>query len=319
MEIQKAMDRFLEHCRHLRQMSPETLRAYESDLRDFHEKCLQNHGLIDLDKLSGALSPALIRTYLSSLFDTHQRSSISRRLSAIRSFLRYLRAQKWIDRDIGGLIPTPRKENPLPQFLKIEEALELLKSPDTSHFLGKRDRALLEVLYGSGLRVSEASDLTLKDVDFQREWFTVLGKGNKQRQVPFGPPAKEALENYLKAREALVGSEQLKKQDSVFINYRGTCLSTRSVARIVARHVLRAASLTFTGENGAGDRRTHFSPHGLRHSFATHLLAAGADLRTIQQLLGHARISTTQRYTHIDLGTLVEDYRISHPLFLRKR
>jgi integrase/recombinase XerC len=207
------------------------------------------------------------------------------------------------------LVPSPKAESKLPRFLKIEEMQELVEAPDLSTWLGKRDRALFELLYGSGLRVSEGVGLSLKDLDLANGWVRVLGKGSKERTVPFGSAAREAIENYLAARPAL-SQGPLESQGSdnppLFVNYQGTRLTSRSVARILAKHLVRIASAK------------NLSPHGLRHSFATHLLAAGADLRTIQELLGHARLSTTQRYTHVDLGALLDEYRGTHPLANRK-
>jgi integrase/recombinase XerC len=187
----------------------------------------------------------------------------------------------------------------LPRFLKIEEALELLRAPDASAgLLGFRDRAIFELMYACGLRVGEAVGLSWGDVDLREGWVRVLGKGSKERVVPFGGPTRAVIEEY---RTAL-RTEQLERTAPVFVNYRGARLTSRSVARLLARHLVRLGALT------------EISPHGLRHSFATHLLAAGADLRTIQELLGHARLSTTQRYTHVDLGRLMDDYRAAHPL-----
>jgi len=184
----------------------------------------------------------------------------------------------------------------LPEFLKIEEAKELIDAPDISTILGRRDRAIFEVIYGCGLRVSEAVGLNRGDIDFASSWIKVFGKGSKERTVPIGPPACAAIEAMLADRAGLRGNSPL------FVNFRGTRLTSRSVARMLEKHLLRIAAAR------------SISPHGLRHSFATHLLAAGADLRAIQELLGHARLSTTQRYTHVDLGALLDEYREAHPL-----
>jgi integrase/recombinase XerC len=203
---------------------------------------------------------------------------------------------------MGILIPTPKLKRRLPRFLKIEEVLELIHAPDISTQLGRRDRALFEILYGCGLRVGEVVALNLEHIDLSSKWVRVMGKGSKERMVPFGNPALEALNLYLQDRNcASNGSEPL------FVNFLGTRLSARSVGRILNKHLVRLASAK------------SLSPHGLRHSFATHLLAAGADLRTIQEMLGHSRLSTTQRYTHVDLGTLVDAYRDSHPLNRKQR
>lgn len=246
--------------------------------------------------LEARLQPAHLRHYLSELHAKLEKSSICRRLSAIRAFLRFMRRRNWISRDIGKLVPSPKAQRGLPKFLRIEEAIDLVQAPDATTRLGKRDRALFEVIYGSGLRVSEAVGLSGADIDLISGWLKVFGKGAQERTVPLGPPAVEALQIWFKERGEVGGS------DPVFTNFMGTRLTARSVARILTKHLVRIAVAR------------NLSPHGLRHSFATHLLAAGADLRTIQELLGHARLSTTQRYTHVDIGTLLDEYRASHPL-----
>jgi integrase/recombinase XerC len=294
--IDDGIDAYLEELRARRGASAHTVRAYGIDLAHWVADLEAKRGIVTLSALSSKLEPKHVRSYLSGLHKSLERSSLCRRLSAIRGFLRFLRRKKLVDRDIGGLIPTPKLERPLPQFLKIEEMAELIAAPDATRQLGRRDRALLELIYGSGLRVSEAVGLDLRDVDLAAGWVKVLGKGSKERTVPFGPPAREALESYLSAWGIS------EPGAPVFVNYRGTRLTARSVARIVARNLVRA-----------GCAKT-LSPHGLRHSFATHLLANGADLRTIQELLGHSRLSTTQRYTHVDLGALLDQYRDAHPL-----
>lgn len=296
MTIEQGVYDFLEEIRTRRRLSAHTLKAYSIDLEHWRMD-LGKRGLSDLAELSGKLEPKHLRSYLSGLYDSLERSSICRRLSAIRSFLRYLRNQGLIARDVGVLVPSPRTKQGLPKFFKIEETLELLEAPDPSTWLGRRDRALFEILYGCGLRVSEAVGLNWQDIDLNTQWVRVMGKGSKERTVPFGGPAKRALEEY-RSSMSLAPAEG----DAVFLNYRAQRITTRSVARLLARHLVRMASAKT------------LSPHGLRHSFATHLLAANADLRTIQEMLGHARLSTTQRYTHVDLGALMDEYRNAHPL-----
>lgn len=295
MEIKKALHQFIRHLEGPRGLSPHTVKAYETDLMHWCED-LTKRNLDSLKLLEAKLEPTQIRSYLSGLYDTHEKSSLCRRLSAIRSFLKFLRQQKLIERDIGVLVPSPKKDKVLPKFLRIEEMQELLEAPDATTKLGSRDRALFELIYGSGLRVSEAVGLKILDVDLERNWVRVLGKGSKERIVPFGPPAAHALHHYIEMWQFDRGNQ------SLFVNFRGGRLTSRSVARILTKHLVRIAA------------SKSLSPHGLRHSFATHLLAAGADLRAIQELLGHARLSTTQRYTHVDLGALVDEYRFSHPL-----
>jgi integrase/recombinase XerC len=299
MRLDAALKIYLQYLEVEKRSSPHTLRAYETDLAHWIQKMMKNEGFIQLQDLSESLTPLHLRSYLSELYDTHERSSLCRRLSAIRSFLKYLRKREYIQRDVGVLVPTPKVQSPLPKFLKIEETLELIHAPDTSTFLGCRDRALFEVLYGCGLRVGEAVSLNIRDVHLKKRWLKTLGKGSKERMLPFGEPAQSALKVYLDRRPSY------REEDPLFVNFKGTRLSARSVARILNKHLVRLASAKT------------LSPHGLRHSFATHLLAAGADLRTIQEMLGHARLSTTQKYTHVDFDALMEEYRGSHPLSRR--
>jgi len=218
-------------------MSSHTIRAYTVDLEHWLEYLNKSSQINNLIQLDSDLKPSHLRTYLAALFDTHERSSLSRRLSAIRTFLRYLRNEGRIKKDIGKLVPTPKSSKPLPRFLKIEDILELLKSPDCSKFLGKRDRALIEILYGCGLRVSEVVGLNLRDVDFAGGWLRVMGKGSKERFVPLGKPAKIALEVYLNALK------DSSMNSPLIVNYKGSRLSTRSVARILTRNLMRKFQL----------------------------------------------------------------------------
>jgi integrase/recombinase XerC len=298
MNLAEAIERYLGHLRSAKRASEHTLRAYRTDLEHWNASLAAlPEPIATVAELSARLEPAQMRAYLSEELGEKERSSVCRRLSAIRSFLRYLRHQEWISRDIGVLIPTPKMKRSLPKFLKVEEMQELVEAPDLTRSLGRRDRALFEVLYGCGLRVAEVVGLNVGDVNLEDGWVRVMGKGSKERTVPFGKSARQALDAYLSQRQ-----ESRDPLAPLFVNVRGSRLSARSVARILAKHLVRIAA------------SKSLSPHGLRHSFATHLLAAGADLRTIQELLGHARLSTTQRYTHVDLGALMDEYREAHPL-----
>lgn len=295
MDLETACSLFLEFLESQRRCSPNTRRAYQKDLEHWSSHLGKKMGIKSMEALGSNLKPQDLRSYLSELFATHERSSLCRRLSAIRSFLKHSKAKGWIVRDVALLVPSPKMQKNLPNFLKVDESLELVEAPDLTTRLGRRDRALFEILYGCGLRVSEAIGLNRGDVDLEDCWVRVLGKGSKERAVPFGPPAQKALLDYLADFETT-------PKDPLFVNFRGSRLTARSVGRILTKHLVRISSTR------------SLSPHGLRHSFATHLLAAGADLRTIQELLGHVRLSTTQRYTHVDLGTLIDEYRVAHPL-----
>lgn len=291
-----AVDSYLEHLATRRHLSAHTLKAYRGDLAHWLSSFPTDHW----DALREQATPLQLRGYIAGLNSTHARSSVCRRLSAIRGFLKYARTREWIEREVASLVPTTKHVRPLPRFFSIEEMQELLEAPDASTRTGSRDRALLECLYGAGLRVSEAVGLDWENVDLARGWVEVLGKGSKVRQAPLGKAAIDALKQYSSVWRSADGEPALN--GPVFRNLRGSRLTSRSVARLLARHLVRIAS------------SKTLSPHGLRHSFATHLLAGGADLRTIQELLGHARLSTTQRYTHVDLGVLLDEYRGSHPL-----
>ena len=296
MLLQEGLACFIGFLEGVKKVSPHTLRAYQQDLTHWLSFVQKDQDIHRVQELGEKLNPADLRNYLLPLYETHEKTSLSRKLSAIRSFLKYLRRQGWMTRDLGSWIPSPKTPIHLPEFLNPPEALELLDAPDLSSWLGRRDRALLEVLYGCGLRVGEAMSLNIQALDLKEGWVRVTGKGAKERMVPFGQPAREALKVYLRDRGFY------EESDPVFVNFRGQRLTARSVGRILAKYLIKIGIAK------------GISPHGLRHSFATHLLSAGADLRTIQELLGHAHLSTTQRYTHVDLGTLIDDYRQSHPL-----
>jgi integrase/recombinase XerC len=290
-----AISKFMEVLEIQRKLSPNTLRAYRGDLDEW-VAAMSEFGIVDLAALDLRLKPLHLRSYLAKKVGTHEKSTLCRKLSAIRTFLKYARSEAWVSRDVGALVPSPKAEKHLPSFLRIEEAKELIEAPDSTTILGRRDRAIFELIYGSGLRVSEAVGLDVAGLDLPGGWVRVFGKGSKERTIPISPASREAIEAMLGDRPDTSGKSPL------FVNFRGGRLTTRSVARILGKHLIRIAA------------SRAISPHGLRHSFATHLLAAGADLRGIQELLGHAQLSTTQGYTHVDLGGLVDEYRAAHPL-----
>jgi integrase/recombinase XerC len=281
----------------------ETLRAYESDLLQFAGHLEMRFSLV-ADADLRVLASLHFRSFAGELMKDNGNVSVARKMSTLRTFFRYLKRKGAVEKNWLALIPSPKVGKKLPEVLKVEEALELMRAPDLSDWRGKRDRALLELLYGCGLRVGEVEQLDLTALLERPGWIRVMGKGDKERFVPLTEEADAAFQNYRRVRPGREGCE------AVFVNHRGTRLTARSIARILARQLLRAAMLSprFIEEN----RR--ISPHALRHSFATHLLSAGADLRSIQELLGHSRLSTTQRYTHLDLGEIQDAYRDSHPL-----
>ena len=241
-----------------------------------------------------------VRSYLAYLrTEGISKTSMGRHLSALRTFFAFLKREGRMASNPAKSVGTPRREKTLPRTLSVAEAGAVVEARGREGALGTRDRALLELLYATGLRVSELVGLRLEDVDLSARQVRTVGKGRKERVVPFGQPAAAALRAWLKARGAF--GPAARDAEIVFLNARAGRLTDRSVRRILDRAVLSAAV------------PRHASPHALRHSFATHLLAAGADLRSIQELLGHASLSTTQIYTAVDKTRLFEAYRLAHP------
>jgi integrase/recombinase XerC len=306
---------FLKYLALNRNLSAHTVRAYESDLAQLLTHVSAASGIKRSELAPASLDRAAIRGFLAELQALGQsRSTAARKLAAIRTFLRYLRREELIASDPGALIGTPKREVRMPAHLSEEEMSHLLDAPDVSAPLGRRDQAVLELFYASGLRLSELAGLDVDDINLSARMVRVLGKGGKERLVPFNVTTASAIRTYLKDRELLVRQPpdpralsrrlQLRHQqrrNPLFVNYRGGPLTVRSIDRLVRRHVAAAGP------------QTGISAHALRHSFATHLLERGADLRAIQELLGHARLSTTQRYTHVNAAHLLDVYRRAHP------
>jgi integrase/recombinase XerC len=310
---------FLDYLGKNRSASPHTLLAYESDLGQFIDHTAASLGLNCRELPPAALDRGAIRAFLGALHSLGQsRATAARKLAAIRTFLRYLRREGLMADDAAALVPTPKREVRIPAHLSEGEMETLIAAPADDR-LGRRDRAILELFYASGLRLSELAGLDLDDVNLSARMVRVLGKGGKERLVPFNTSTASAVRAYLKEREAIVREaprgevradrervrsrhhRQAPRREPLFVNYRGTRLSARSIDRLVRHYVALCSS------------RLGISPHALRHSFATHLLQRGADLRAIQEMLGHARLSTTQRYTHVNAAQLLDVYRKSHP------
>jgi integrase/recombinase XerC len=283
-----AMDAWITHLRTERAASPHTLRAYVADVRQF--LAVAGAGGV------AAVGAADVRHWLRTL--DVDRASIARKLAALRGFFRFLVATGRLRRDPAVGVATPKTDKKLPVHLSLDEMDRLLAATTAQDQGGLRDRAIVELLYSSGLRVGELTGLDWSDVDAEAETVRALGKGRKERVVPVGRPALAALAAY---RAACAEAGWAVTAGPVFRNRRGGRLTARSVGRIVERAV--AAS-------GTAAKAT---PHSLRHTFATHLLGGGADLRAIQELLGHASLSTTQRYTHVDLRRLMDAYDRAHP------
>ncbi len=278
--------------------SPETVRAYMSDLRDFGSylesagASKELHNIEHIDQFH-------VRGFLAGRFNKISKVSVGRKLAAVRTFFRLLIREGIIPSNPAASIRAPKREKPLPKALSVDEVDRFFSRNTDRH---KRDLAIFELLYSSGLRIGELTALKVHDVDLNNGWIRVIGKGNKERYVPVGSRAAAALRDYLPLR-ALVQKHvaSLDINSALFLNARGGRLSSRSIRRILKSFL-----------NSSGVNRD-ISPHAFRHSFATHLLHGGADLRSIQELLGHASLSTTQRYTKMDLGRLMEVYDRSHP------
>jgi integrase/recombinase XerC len=319
--VREHLKAFLEHLRLNENASAHTVRAYDSDLSQYLVFLAAHTGCRVSELEPSHLDHLGARAWLGDLNKRgNTKSSAARKLSAIRAFGRYLRREGVLDADPAALVGTPKREQRIPNHLAVDEMSRLLEMPDTSDPLGRRDKAILELFYASGLRLSELVGLDLEDVNLSGRVVRVLGKGRKERIVPFNPTAAAALKAWMADREGVrLGSGRgptgfrlgpdrgqaprasRRPREPLFLNYQGGRLSTRSVDKLVRRYVAACST------------RYGISPHALRHSFATHLLEAGADLRAIQELLGHARLSTTQRYTHVNAAQLIETYRKAHP------
>ena len=301
---------FLQYLKLNRHLSPHTVRAYESDVTQYLAfvagqtgKKMSQLGPADLDITT-------VRAHLSALNAAGKaRSSVARKLSALKTFVQYLRREEVIQHDPTAMAVAPKRDHTIPVFLSEPEITRLIETPNTGDPLGRRDRAILELFYASGLRLSELVAIDMEDLNLNGRMVRVMGKGRKERLLPFNQSATAALRGWLTDRAQLLAPRRPKAEgrrpkasgDPLFINYRGTRLTDRSVDRLLRKYVALCST------------RMGISPHALRHSFATHLLQRGADLRAIQELLGHAALSTTQRYTHVNASQLIEVYRKSHP------
>lgn len=291
---------FLEDLKHRRGVSAHTVKSYRADLDQFLA-FLGEHWGVDVDK--GALARVdvlTLRGYLARLHDRGAaRSSIARKLAALRTFFRFLTREGILEKNPARLIATPRQEKKIPGRLEEVEVARLLECPDRSTPLGRRDHAILELVYATGLRVSELVGLDRSSLELDARLVRTRGKGGKERLVPYGEIAADALERYLRDRREI--ARRGPGTDALFLNARGGRLGERSVHRLVGKYLKQAAL------------RSGLSPHSLRHAFATHLLERGADLRSIQELLGHSSLSTTQKYTHLTTAKLLEVYEKTHP------
>jgi integrase/recombinase XerC len=284
---------FLEYLRYERGASDNTITSYENDIEQFYEYLRETQKAVDLLSVDNMD----IRGFLAYLAKKGlKKSSAQRKLASIRSFFKYLYREGTVDKNPAKLVATPKKDKTLPKVLSVDDAIMLVEAPGYSEECELRDHAILELFYSSGLRISELAGLDKIDVEFKAGVARVVGKGNKERVVPVGEKALAAIREYIEA-----AGERAKDVDALFLNNRGGRLGARSIRRVVDKYVKE------TGLQGKA------TPHTLRHTFATHLLAGGADLRSIQEMLGHASLSTTQKYTHVNLDKLMEVYDKAHP------
>ena len=283
--------------------SEHTVSGYRRDLIEFSSKSGEGTSV-------GAITGAEIRAFVASLYGHNSAATVGRKLSALRTFFRYMLRHNVIKTDPLAGVVGPKIGQSIPVFLTVDETFALLETPGPGDKFMLRDRAMLELLYSTGIRVSELVSRDLDDLDFEEEVLRVRGKGNKERLVPVGRPALEALHAWMPLRKHLLHARisrgKTAEKRAMFLSGRGGRLSARSVERIVKAYGERAGISQIV------------TPHALRHSFATHLLEMGADLRSVQELLGHASLSTTQRYTHLTLDHLSEVYDKAHPLSLSK-
>lgn len=303
MTLQEALTEFLQHLKYERNMSPHTLRNYESDLEQFRQFLF---GIEKRDDIPvEQIDRLTIREWMAILHTAgKKKASIARKLASLRTLFQFLIREGKLESNPAKMVATPKIERKLPNHLSMEDAVRLIETPDANTDLGRRDRAILEFLYATGIRVGELVNIDLTDIDLRERMVRVLGKRRKERIVPFHEHALQALMHYLtESRPIFLNNSPLTVRDdkACFLNYQGTRITTRSVGRMIDKYIKQCADVH------------KISPHSLRHTFATHMLDSGADLRDIQELLGHARLSTTQIYTQVSMEKMIDVYSKAHP------
>lgn len=299
--MQTIIERFSTYLQHERDVSPHTYKNYLVDLQQFHSFVQEKYPRIASDG-EGRLSEvdaSVIREYVSRMYDSWSPSSMARKLASLRTFFNYCMRVGIVSSNPAKEVATPKIPKRVPKFLTVDEVFALLDAAAGEDVLGARDRAILELLYASGLRVSELVGLNIEDVDLKSGTVRVLGKGRKERIVPMGEKARTSLDTYLQKRHQLLG--KVANEKGFFLNRHGGRLTARSIERLLGKYIRRSGL------------QKSVTPHVLRHTFATHLLGAGADMRGIQELLGHSSLSTTQKYTHVGVDKLMKAYDEAHP------
>lgn len=308
--LQEHIEKFKTHLVAEKSASKHTVESY---LNDLHQFCLflkktghacNTRGAIDIKQIDRLA----VRSYMVHLHDRGLTgTTMSRKLSSLSSFFKFLCREGNLQNNVVKSIPAPKKENYLPSFLSVDDVFRLMELPESNTWIGTRDRAILEMFYSTGMRISELVTLQMEFMNLESRKVRVLGKGKKERWLPLGGKAVAALNIYLSQRETLLRKMKPDQLPSaVFLNTRGNGLTTRGVRKIVGKYLDQLVS-------------GRHSPHSIRHSFATHLLEGGADLRTIQEMLGHASLSTTQKYTHLTVDRLIETYDQAHPRALHSK
>ena len=302
--MERFVEKFDNYLFAIKNASLHTRRNYHNDLTQFlaflheNEPTIWDQGAVGLNKIN----PSILRGFLAYLLQKNSKTTTARKIAALNSFFLFLIKEGFTTVNPVQAISAPKPEKVIPSFLSVDEIFSLIEQPDHEKDLSRRDRAILELMYSCGLRVSEVISINLGDIDLSQGNVKVKGKGNKERMLPIGTKALEAIQDYLTVRSKLEAKRKdQEKSPALFLNHRGARLTTRSIGRMISKY---ARFLTLF-------RPIH--PHAIRHTFATHLLDAGADLRAIQELLGHSSLSTTQKYTHVSIDRLMEVYDKAHP------
>ena len=302
--LEEGIKRFIGYLHDEKGYSEHTQRSYQVDLAQFSSFLAQEMGLSlnDPGFSIEEIESKTIRKFVGSLYGKLKRTSIARKLSAVRSFFLFLEKEGIIKTNPAGELQSPKLEKYIPSHLPVDEVFRLMDLPNREKSLGLRDLAILEVLYSCGIRVAELAGMNVSSIDYDQRLVKVTGKGNKERLVPIGRQALKAVKAYLAATDEIRKPATLRGEgEPLFMNFRGGRLTIRSIARIVKQYA------------GAAGLTEDISPHSMRHTFATHMLDGGADLRSVQELLGHKSLSTTQKYTHVSLDRLMEVYDKTHP------
>jgi integrase/recombinase XerC len=296
------IESFLNHLRVEKNASNLTITSYRTDLHQFFGFLAEKHNVAVNNIPVDILNHKAVREYLANMQDEGlSRATMARKLASLRSFVKFLCRENILPGNPIATVATPRQEKRLPRFLYPEDINALLNAPDFSKPTGKRDRAILETLYCTGVRVSELAGMDISSLETEEDFARVKGKGKKERLVPIGTKARQALEEYIKKGRPFLKGKNTASEDALFLNRYGTRLSARSIRNIVNKYVQQTAL------------NQKVSPHTLRHTFATHLLNAGADLRSVQELLGHVKLSTTQIYTHVTRDKIKTIHNNTHP------